>query len=127
MASNFNRFTESRTFCRVPRLPTFFNVLITSDKFDLPAENLRLWSRRRSPGNTSGGDCLEPGMLLRGFTEAQLREFVRICRELEGSLDGYLIPAGAEYEGNDDGGVIIVQKTPPWVLREGREKRGGYR
>ena len=73
------------------------------------------------------GDCLEPGMLLRGFTEAQLREFVRICRELEGSLDGYLIPASAEYEGNDDGGVIIVQKTPPWVLREGREKRGGYR
>jgi hypothetical protein len=38
------------------------------------------------------GECIDTSMLLRGLTEAQLCEFVRICRELEKFFDRKLIP-----------------------------------
>ena len=65
------------------------------------------------------GDCVEPGMLLQGLTEAQLREFVKICRELERCFDRNLsTPA--------EGSVIFVNPIPPDVQRVIRERRGGY-
>src|SRR5277367_2077244 len=41
------------------------------------------------------GEYADHSMLLRDLTTEQLDEFIRISRELKGSIDGYLIPASA--------------------------------
>ena len=63
------------------------------------------------------GECIEASMLLRGLTEAQLDEFIRICRELERFFDSKLIP---QPEGS------IIERPPPSLERELREFRGKY-
>ena len=65
------------------------------------------------------GEYVNPGMLLQGLTEVQLREFVRICRELELYFDRKLIS-------HPEGSVVVVKPIPPDAEREIREMRGGY-
>jgi hypothetical protein len=70
------------------------------------------------------GDCVDPGILLRGMTKEQLDEFVRVCRELERGFDE--ITPSPEV----DRGESIVQESmhyTPEMRRPTRERNGGYR
>jgi hypothetical protein len=70
------------------------------------------------------GEYVHPGILLQGFTDKQLDEFIRICRELEKEFDD-MIPSPEVERGESI--VTDGAFNPPKWRRESRERRGGYR
>jgi hypothetical protein len=66
------------------------------------------------------GEYVDPGILLQGFTDKQLDEFIRICRELERGFERNI-------HHEPPGSIVTVRHEPPELQRESRERRGGYR
>jgi hypothetical protein len=66
------------------------------------------------------GEYVDPGILLQGFTDKQLDEFIRICRELERGFEEnmrYVPPRS----------IITDERTTPFIQQLERERQGGYR
>jgi hypothetical protein len=72
------------------------------------------------------GDCVKPEMLLQGLTDDQLREFIRICRELEHFCDQSMNEQAMIRKVIESGGAIKAEQIPPDMARSIRERKGGY-